>query len=159
MRVVVNTSPLIALNQIGRLELLRQLYGAIVRPQSVYDELRGGLDQHEYSDSILSADWIITEPDPEGMALRRELGAGETAAIILAHKTNADLLILDDLQARIVATGMGLRITGTLGVLLAAKRQNIISDLAKVIKDLQTAGFHISQALTDDFMNKGEKHN
>jgi len=157
MRVVVNTSPLIALNQIGRLELLRQLYGAIVRPQSVYDELLGGLDCHAYSDAILIADWMITEPDPEGMALRRELGSGETAAIILAHKTNADLLILDDLQARLVAAGMGLRITGTLGVLLAAKQQNLISDLAQAIKDLRTAGFHISQALTDDFLNRGAK--
>jgi len=123
MRVVVNSSPLIALNQIGRLELLRQLYGAIIRPQSVYDELRGGLDQHEYSDSILSADWIITEPDPEGMTLRRELGAGETAAIILDHKAKADLLILDDLQARIVATGMGMRTTGTLGVVLTTNNE------------------------------------
>lgn len=158
MRVIVNTSPLIALNQIGRLELLRQLYGAIIRPQAVYDELMGGLDQHEYSDSILSADWIITEPDPEGMALRKELGAGETAAIILAHKTNADLLILDDLQARLVATGMGLRITGTLGVLLAAKQQNLILDLEQAIKDLQTAGFHIARELTDAFLKiNGEK--
>jgi hypothetical protein len=62
MRVVVNSSPLIALERIGSLDVLKSLYGTVVRPQSVLDEL----------------------------------GAGETAAITLAYKTAADLVILDD---------------------------------------------------------------
>ena len=63
------------------------------------------------------------------MALRKELGAGETAAITLAHASGADLVILDDLQARLVAEGLGLKVTGTLGILVAAKQKELLRDL------------------------------
>jgi predicted nucleic acid-binding protein len=147
MRVVVNTSPLIALDRIGRLSLLQELYGQIIRPQAVLDELRAGQSLLPASSPLLTSPWIITEPNPSEMVLRKELGAGETAALTVAHNSKADLLILDDLQARLVAEGLGLRITGTLGVLLAAHRVGLESDIRKALLDLRSAGFYVSDRL------------
>jgi predicted nucleic acid-binding protein len=64
MRVVVNTSPLIVLDRIGHLEILKALYGSIIRPQSVLDELNVGRGRYELSSDLCDAEWIITEPDP-----------------------------------------------------------------------------------------------
>lgn len=149
MRVVVNTSPLIALDRIGQLHILKALYGTIIRPQSVLDELKAGRDRYELSSTLCDAEWIITEPDPSEGMLRRELGPGEMAAIALAVRFMADLIVLDDLQARLVAESLGLRLTGTLGVLLAAFRAGYLADLDKAIADLQENGFHVSPNLLE----------
>lgn len=147
MRVVVDASPVIALSHIGRLNILRDLYGSVVIPDSVRRELLAGEGRHPTSDELAGAEWIVAEPDPTDMALRKELGAGETAAIVLAYKTKADLVILEDLQARLVADGLGLAITGTLGVLVAAYKKGMIADLSAALADLQTTGFRISPKL------------
>lgn len=149
MRVIVNTSPLISLDRISRLDALRELYGKVVRPQSVLDEIQAGVGRYSVSPDVLASGWILTEPDPPEMVLRRELGAGETAAIALALRSEADLIILDDLQARLVAQDVGLRITGTLGVLCAAHRAGILSDLEGAILSLQEAGFRVSPGLLE----------
>ena len=83
--------------------------------------------------------------------MRRELGAGETAAIALAVKTQADLVILDDLPARLVAQAQGLTITGTLGVLLAAQQAGFVTDVAEMFRALQDAGFRIPASLLEKY--------
>jgi len=82
-------------------------------------------------------------PDPPMMQLRKELGAGETAAITLAYQIKAGLIILDDLAARLVAQELGLRVAGTIGILLAAKEKSLISDVKMHFKALQDAGFRL----------------
>ena len=155
MLVVANTSPLIALDRIGKLEVLRHLYGTVLRPQSVVDELNAGQGAYDISRMLRDAEWIVTKPDPPVMALRKELGAGETAAIALATSLQADLVVLDDLQARLVAASLGLRITGTLGVLLAAQRIGLLADTMPAISQLQEAGFRISVALLEKCRSLG----
>jgi len=147
MRVIVNTSPLIALDRIGRLSLLARLYGEVVRPQAVLDELLAAPTRIRDAETLVRASWIATEPDPSAMILRKELGAGETAVLTLAWQTKADLVILDDLQARLVAAGLGLKLTGTLGVLLAAAQAGYEPNLSQALDDLQAAGFHVADAL------------
>ena len=106
-------------------------------------------ERYNLSPGLIDSKWIITMPDPPEMSLRKELGAGETAAITLAFKRQADLIILDDLQARLVATGIGLNITGTLGILVAAHHSGFIPDLKDSIRKLQEVGFRISQQLIE----------
>lgn len=149
MRVVANTSPLIALDRIGRVDLLRALFSIIIRPQSVLDELLVGKEAYGLSATLRGAPWIITEPDPPEVSLRKELGAGETAVIALALRSAADLVILDDLQARLVAQDLGLRVTGTLGVLWDAHRMGILPGLQEALNDLKAQGFRISPQLLD----------
>ena len=77
MRVVVDTSTFIVLDRIGHLDLLRDLFGSVVRPRSVLDELLAGRT-HPPRDTdataVIEAAWIHTEPDPQGAALHPELG-------------------------------------------------------------------------------------
>ena len=136
MTVVVNTSPLIALDRIGQLDILTKLFGKTIRPQSVVDELNAGRKVYGGSDALFHATWIETQQDPPEMILRKELGAGETAVIALALKVKADLVILDDLAARNVAVELGLNVTGTLGVLLAAYKKGHLLDLSDVVNQL-----------------------
>ena len=79
------------------------------------------------------------------MVLRRELGPGETAVIAYAFKSKADLVVLDDLNARLVAASVGLRLTGTLGLLIAAYKTGLLPDLKGAVNDLQKAGFRIAE--------------
>jgi predicted nucleic acid-binding protein len=144
MTVIVNTSPLIALDRIGQLDILPRLFGEITRPQSVVDELTAGRRVYGGSDSLFHATWFETAGDPPEMVLRKELGAGETAVIALALKIKADLVILDDLAARNVAAELGLKGTGTLGILLAAHKKGHLPDLQGAVSALKASGFRIS---------------
>jgi predicted nucleic acid-binding protein len=153
MRVIVNTSPLIALDRIGRLPLLARLYDHVVRPQAVLDELLAAPTRIRDAETLLHTSWIATEPNPPAMILRKELGAGETAVLTLAWQSKADLVILDDLQARLVAASLGLKLTGTLGVLLAAARVGYEPNLSQALDDLQAAGFHVTDALRQQIRN------
>lgn len=151
MRVIVDTSAFIALDRIGQLDLLRQLFGSVVRPQAVLDELLAGGDAHAPSSSVPEADWVKTEPNPKSALLRPELGCGETAAISLAYESQADLIVLDDLQARLVAAGLGLRVTGTIGILLAAQKSGLGPGVDEAIRMLDAAGFRMSAELMAAF--------
>ena len=71
------------------------------------------------------------------------MGAGETAAITFAYQVKAGLIILDDLAARLVAQELGLRVTGTIGVLLAANETSLIADVKIHFRALHDAGFHL----------------
>lgn len=148
MRVVADTSAFIVLDRIGHLDLLPRLFGSVVRPRSVLDELLTGHASHPLSAAVIEAEWLHTEPDPPSAALRLELGRGETAAISLAYESRADLIILDDLQARLAATSLGLRVTGTVGVLIAARRKGFGPTGDEAVRLLDEAGFHLSQAVT-----------
>lgn len=148
MRVIVNTSPLIALSRIERLTLLRDLYTQVVCPQSVVDEIETGI-RKGHALAIAWPSWLSVEPDPPEMAFRRELGAGESAVLSLALVTKADLVVLDDLQARLVAAELNLSITGTLGVLVAAQQRGLIQSARDEARKLQTAGFRIHPALIE----------
>ena len=155
MIVVTNTSPLVVLDRIGLLDLLPRLYGKIIRPQSVLEEIQEGRHVYGGSDSLFHSDWQITVEDPPEMALRKELGAGETAAIALAMRMNADLLILDDLAARNVAAELGLTVTGTMGVILAACRRGYVQNVKGVVADLNEAGFRLSDTLIQAIIKRG----
>jgi predicted nucleic acid-binding protein len=151
MRVVVNSSPFIALGRIGQLHLLKALYGTVVRPQAVLDELLAGDEKYPVSRELRDAEWIVTEADPPEIALRKDLGPGETAVIALALNTGADLVILDDLQARLLAASLNLNLTGTLGVLLGAHQLGLLPDIQGALMNLLHAGFHLPPSIVAQY--------
>lgn len=74
------------------------------------------------------------------LAMRRELHSGEAFAIVLATELGAELTILDNGEARALASLQGLRITGTVGVLLAADARGIVC-FPEALKELLASGF------------------
>lgn len=97
--------------------------------------------------------WIVTtrlaRPIPPPVA-SAGLGAGETEVIALALELRAGSILLDDRDARRLATALGLRVAGTLGVLLLAKERGVLSTVKPTIEALAATDFHLAPWLIDD---------
>jgi predicted nucleic acid-binding protein len=141
--IVSNSSPLIGLGAIGRLELLHGLFGEIFIPDAVVHEVR--------SVRTSKVVWVVPRPVEDlllAQALEAELDRGEAEAIALALELKADLLLMDERRGRRLASGFGLKVLGVLGVLVAAKRQGLIEKVEPLLLDLREgAGFRVSEAL------------
>ena len=151
MSIVSNASPLINLARIGKLDLLRQLYGELVIPEAVWHEVVvKGVGQPGV-DEIKAASWIKTQQVANRQlvqALRQELDAGEAEAIALTIETKAELLLMDERLGRETACHLGLRYTGLIGVLIEAKHKGLISKVKPHLDALRDmAGFRVSDAL------------
>ena len=97
-----------------------------------------------------TARWIRTAPRPLPLAsrlLHHELGAGESEALALTLRSQPSLLIMDDVAARTIAQTLGLRHTGTLGVLLKAKSAHLIPEIRPLLDQLIQRTFHIAEPL------------
>lgn len=149
--VISNTSPLFYLHQLGLIHLLPEIYGKIVVPVAVVVELEAGRDIGIEVPDLRSLDWVdirSLETQPL-LALADDLGAGERELLGLAVSVPDALIILDDARARIHAVRLGMRLTGTLGVLLRAKREGTISSVAPLLEQLTTTGFRVSQETSE----------
>ncbi len=136
---ISNTSCLIVLESIGRLDLLKQLYQNLLIPPAVAMEW-----------GTACPSWITVQPlqnQALGQALRLQLGPGEAEAIALPVETGAARLILDDQRARRIASQMQVLVTGTIGVALRAKQMGFIPLVRPIFDDLRAAGFWLSDAL------------
>ena len=158
MQVVSNTSPLSALSIIGRLGLLRSQFGTIRVPEAVWTEL-SRLD-HDSSKQALEqahAEGWIQVHQAANRAMVEILGvtldAGESEAIAMSQEWPADLLIMDESSGRAMARNLKIRITGTLGLLLKAKRDGEIPSLKfEMDRLVRDAGFFLSERVRNTFL-------
>lgn len=139
MIVVSDSSPLIALARIGRLNLLASLYERIVIPAEVHHEVTVAGRGLPGSEQVRNAVWIEvgTHKSPVDPSLEQAcqgLGAGERGAILLAQELRADVILLDEWKARRVAQEAGLSVVGCLGVLEAGARKGLVSDLRRAYR-------------------------
>jgi len=151
MPVVTNTSPIIVLARIGRLGLLKELYGTVLMSPSVKMECidkgreTGAADVLEMENG-LKRGWIqlvnLSKDEmrnARALTDRARIGLGEAEALVLAKSRNV-LAVLDDKEARAIAKGWNLEYTGTLMVLYGAFKKGLISydelveDLAKLTR-------------------------
>jgi predicted nucleic acid-binding protein len=136
MIVVANASPLIHLSAAQRLDVLRMLFGEVFIPCEVYSEvvLKGA--GRPGSQEVASANWIRVCHVKNEIAVRvfqvGGLGKGEAECIVLAQEIRADWTILDDRLARLQAEAMGLKVVGTVGVLLMASERGSLKTLNKL---------------------------
>ena len=146
MIVVSDTTPLISLLKINRLDLLEKLFGKILIPQAVFNELTVEANQIKNKKFILVK--AVNKFESVGI-LKRAVGLdqGESEAIVLADELKADLLLMDEAKGRKVSVEMGHKIIGTIGILMAAyEEQELTSDEVKdCIDGLQRSGRHIGQ--------------
>lgn len=137
--VVPDTSCLIALVALGQIDLLRAFYGTVFVPEAVADEFGDSLPPWLESRRVTNTKLVA--------ALHTSLGAGESEVIALATEVEGALVILDDLRARRVAADMGLRLTGTLGIILRAKKEGVLASVATALAQVESVGFRLSPAL------------
>ncbi len=143
---VVNTSPLQYLHQVGRLSLLPALLGHVLVPPAVVSELSAGRALGVDLPDLSSLAWVAVRPPAQasGLPPSLRLGPGEVEVIALALECGDAVAILDDRLARQAALSLGLRITGTLGLLLDAKHAGLIPAVAPLFDALQALGFRLA---------------
>lgn len=156
MIIVADTSPLLHLARIGRLELVGAALGQVLVPRTVWSELIRPGTRSEVVDALRAAVWIRIADDPAPQDLG--LDAGETAAILLAEALGAEALVIDERRGRAVATARGLAVIGTLGVLAGAKRAGAVDRVAPLVEELRADGFWLSDSLVAAYLERlGER--
>lgn len=157
MIIIADTSPVNYLVLIGEIEILPQLYGRVIIPNAVLEELSA-----ENAPALVEK-WLLTSPEwleiksLSGVIeteLAELLDDGESEAIQLAAELGADLLVIDEKLGREIAVRRGLRIVGTIGVLALAGERDLI-DVEKTIEKLEKTNFHVSSQLKE-FLRKSK---
>ena len=149
-KVISNSTPLIALKKIEKLELLYKIYGEIIIPYGVYEEVILESSVKEPHDFIKESGFIKIMKIRNQEAKRlfsTSLHKGEVEIMILAVEVKANLCIIDDLLARRYAKYNNLNITGTIGVLLKAKELCIITKIRPIMDELIDSGVYIDSKL------------
>ncbi len=144
--IICNTSPLQYFHQLGRLYLLPRLVKQLIVPSAVAAELAAGRREGVDLPDPEALPWImLRKPRSQAvLPLMTDLGPGETAVLALALESGDAIVVLDDKLARRHAERLGLRFTGTLGLLLDAKRGGHIEAVAPLLDELQDLGFRLS---------------
>jgi predicted nucleic acid-binding protein len=149
---ITNTSPLIFLARLNRLDLLQRSAEEIITPPAVLREIAEHQDESAQKVAEARQTWLLEREVQEGhllRVLRTELGDGEAEAIALALEVGAARVVLDDLDARRMADRLQLKTVGTLGLLLAAKLRGEIPSLREEIGRLRREGFRVAPALVE----------
>ncbi len=148
MIAVLDASPLCYLVLIGEIDLLPQLFSRVVVPQAVILELR-----HEDAPAVVRnwasnlPIWIFVDETPDTFSADMEkLQDDERAAILLAELIQADIIIIDEKAARLIAGRRGLSVTGVLGVIGEAATLGLV-DLTLAIDRLRRTSFRCSPVL------------
>ncbi len=144
---VANSTCLIGLERIGRLEILHALFEPLFVPPKVWEEFGSALD------------WLTVQA-PANIELvnilRSIVDDGEAEAIALA-KEKGWLLILDDRKARTWAKRLSVRVIGTAGVLLRAKRYGLIPKVKPILEALRATGFRLSKTLEEEVLRLAQE--
>ena len=150
MRVVCDAGPLIHLARAGHFELLQDLFGRVLIPPAVYQEVAIRGKGEDGSNELVHATWSQQRhPRRSSLvaALATFLGSGEAEAIALAGERPHTLLLIDEIHGRRVARNMRITIRGTLGILLQGFRAGSVPDLEAAISRMRERGTWIADEL------------
>jgi predicted nucleic acid-binding protein len=160
MPTVSNTSPIFNLACIERLNLLHEQFGQVWIPNAVEAELRHVPDStvRKMIEQARRTGWLKQRPAsnaPLVALLTLELHQGEAEAIALALEMNADHVLIDERDGRILARQLALRLTGVLGVLLRGKMVGRLESIKSEIEALRAkAHFFIAPELEAAVLTK-----
>ena len=147
MIVVSDSSPLIALSSVDSLDLMQFLFDTVIIPVSVRDEVVGTAAKI----AVEMPSFIHVEPVAAELPVRffkLNLHAGESEAISLALERGIQGIILDDKQAREIAAELGLKVIGTLGLLILAKRKGFLSEVRPImLQIIERVNFRITPSV------------
>ena len=142
--VITDTSCLIVLSKLEMLDVLNKLYSNVVVTEEIASEFGEPLPEWIRIMAISNKKYQLL--------LEAMLDRGESSAIALAIDLPDVLLIIDDLKGRKEALRLGLKITGTLGVLFRAKQRGFIKELEPVIDKMEEQGFRISPKIREEIL-------
>lgn len=153
--IVSNTTPIISLLKLDKLDLFKQLYNRVNIPLAVFKEIESGKSKEYYKD-LSQLDWIKIIEVSNNKAVKDffDLDAGEAEAIVLAKEINSELIIMDEKLGRYYAKKSNLKITGTIGILIKAKNLGLIDKLKPLLTELTEKQVWISDGLKNEILKK-----
>lgn len=154
LAVVSDSSPLIYLTRLGWLSLLRELHDSVFVPPAVWEEIAvggEGLPESAALRDAVTRGWIkVKSPSANEATLGKaaeQLGRADVEAILLARELQA-ILLTDDSEVRDLAESIAVKVSGTVGLLVRAKREKRIDCLKPILDQLRTqTNFHIGEKL------------
>ena len=165
--ILSNSSPLIYLAKLGKLDVLKELFKEIIIPKGVYEEVVIKGKEEKFFDALkvensVKEGWLKVREvvkDKEIEILAPEIDLGEIELISLARKLNPNLILIDDASARTIAESFGFNVKGTLYILLTAYKKKMIekNEIRDLINKLIVLGFRISQELYIRLLEELEK--
>jgi len=154
--IVINTGPIIALVAgTGDLQIL-QIYRRVYVPYEVAQELLVENATRFAAAEFIKADWLKKQTEPLVIAphLQNALDKGEAAVIQLAHELRITTVCIDEMAGRRHARLNGLQVTGTIGLLLRAKREGRLSSVRETIERMQFHGIWIGEQVKQFALRK-----
>ena len=146
MRVISNTSPLIGLAKINRLDILQQLFKNIIIPQAVYNEFLKYCPSTEAQRFRTACDDFITVSTVKKIkTFKRKLDLGESEVLTLALSQQADIVLIDDKKAFNEAKELNLKSASTHIILKMAETKGVIENYQILVEQLAKQGFFISK--------------
>ncbi len=157
MITVSNTTPIISLSSIGKIQILKDLFQEIIIPQAVYDEIKvkQGYGYNEVDLSFITVQ-TIQNTEREKFLLE-QLDAGEVQAIVLSEEINANNTIIDENTGYIIAKESGLNVIRTLSILLKAKEVEIITEIKPLLDEMISKGRWYSNHVYYSFLKKANE--
>ena len=151
---ISNTSPLLYLYRIGKIELLPRLFDEVLTVPAVVEELKAGRRKGYDVPSAEMYAWlqIMSPQQVPSEWLASDLGKGELETMALALEYREKVVILDDALARRIAQAAGLKVWGTLRVLLEAKKRKLLPTISIVVDELKQSGMWISDDVRQRIM-------
>ena len=149
-RIICNSGPLIALGLLGRLDILKSPFDEVLVPEAVQIEIEQGGIRLLGLEDFRRAGWIRVVPlkEKRDELLESLLDIGEAAVIGLAREQKAALVLIDERKARKVARDIyGLQPIGTARILVEARKQQLLPEIASQFQKLRQAGYWIHDSI------------
>ncbi len=144
--VISDASCLIALNNIGSLNILKDLYNEVIITNEV---------KNEFGESLPNWINIVKVQNLQKKSeLEEVLDKGEASSIALSLEIEDSILIIDELKGRKIASSLNIKIIGTIGILILAYKKGLIKDLITVILKLVNNGFRLSDSLLNRIIDQ-----
>ena len=160
MIVVSDTTPIISLIKINRLDLLEKLFKEVLIPDAVFSELTTNTIFADEAEIVKASSFLKTSSVQNRKALQllqavSGLDDGESEAIILADELKSEVLVIDERKGRKVAQKLGIKITGTVGILIQAYNEKMISaeEIKTYLTQLKNSNIRLSDSLIQQAMS------
>ena len=158
MITVSNTTPIISLSSIGKIEILRDIFSEVIIPKAVFDEIKSKQQGYGYNEVDLAFIKIETVKNTElTLHYLDQLDIGEAETIVLSKELGADNTIIDENIGYGVAKEAGLNVIRTLSILLKAKDMGIVTEVKPLIEDMILKGRWYSKRVYRSFLSRANE--
>ena len=150
MKTVSDSTVLIGLAKIEKMDLFREIFKRIYIPNAVFKEVAEEGSRRMGAKTVREAPWIIKkqiDDYTQANLLMTVLERGEAEVLVMAKEIQADLILLDEEKARKSAVKAGFKVMGVIGILIVAKRLGLITKIGVYIAKLQRKKFRLSDKI------------